>query len=214
MARKTKEDVQKTKDDILSAAERVFLEKGVGNTTMADIAAAASVSRGAIYGHYANKIDVCLAMCDRIFTTNPLPIVDPERSALAQLYDFGARYIQAFCPPPNTNTNDPIQHVCEILYEKCERTDENEPLIRLREQKEEKFLTVTKDLLKLAIAHGELNPSIDLTRANLYFHATLEGIRSIQVWVGRVHPEFWQIAENLLKVCIDALRTSKTLCYN
>lgn len=213
MARKTKEDVQKTKDDILSAAERVFLEKGVGNTTMADIAMAASVSRGAIYGHYSNKIDVCLAMCDRIFTTNPLPIVDPHRSALEQLYDLGARYIQAFCPPPNTNTNDPIQHVCEILYEKCERTDENDPLIRLREQKEEKFLTVTKDLLTLAIKHRELDPDVNLTQANLYFHATLEGIRSIQGWVGRVHPEFWQIAEKLLRVCIDALRTSKTLCH-
>lgn len=214
MARKTKEDVQKTKNDILSAAERVFLEKGVGNTTMADIAMAASVSRGAIYGHYSNKIDVCLAMCDRIFTTNPIPIVDPEQPALEQLYAVGARYIQAFCPPPNTHSEDPIHHVCEILYQKCERTEENEPLIRLREQKEENFLTITKDLLALAVARQELDHNVDLTRANLYFHATLEGVRSIQTWVGRVYPEFWQIAESLLKVCIDALRTSKTLCQN
>lgn len=62
MARKTKEESQKTRDGILDAAERVFLEKGVGTTAMADLADAAGVSRGAVYGHYKNKIEVCLAM--------------------------------------------------------------------------------------------------------------------------------------------------------
>ncbi|MGN6056860.1 TetR family transcriptional regulator, partial [Pseudomonas aeruginosa] len=60
MARKTKEESQKTRDGILDAAERVFLEKGVGTTAMADLADAAGVSRGAVYGHYKNKIEVCL----------------------------------------------------------------------------------------------------------------------------------------------------------
>ncbi len=55
MARKTKEESQKTRDGILDAAERVFLEKGVGTTAMADLADAAGVSRGAVYGHYKNK---------------------------------------------------------------------------------------------------------------------------------------------------------------
>ncbi|GAA17575.1 probable transcriptional regulator [Pseudomonas aeruginosa NCMG1179] len=50
MARKTKEESQKTRDGILDAAERVFLEKGVGTTAMADLADAAGVSRGAVYG--------------------------------------------------------------------------------------------------------------------------------------------------------------------
>ncbi|EPK1419543.1 TetR family transcriptional regulator, partial [Pseudomonas aeruginosa] len=63
MARKTKEESQKTRDGILDAA----LEKGVGTTAMADLADAAGVSRGAVYGHYKNKIEVCLAMCDRAF---------------------------------------------------------------------------------------------------------------------------------------------------
>ncbi|HGY3917735.1 TPA: TetR family transcriptional regulator, partial [Pseudomonas aeruginosa] len=49
MARKTKEESQKTRDGILDAAERVFLEKGVGTTAMADLADAAGVSRGAVW---------------------------------------------------------------------------------------------------------------------------------------------------------------------
>lgn len=73
MARKTKEESQKTRDGILDAAERVFLEKGVGTTAMADLADAAGVSRGAVYGHYKNKIEVCLAMCDRAFGQIEVP---------------------------------------------------------------------------------------------------------------------------------------------
>lgn len=77
MARKTKEESQKTRDGILDAAERVFLEKGVGTTAMADLADAAGVSRGAVYGHYKNKIEVCLAMCDRAFGQIGYPTKTP-----------------------------------------------------------------------------------------------------------------------------------------
>lgn len=38
MARKTKEESQRTRDRILDAAEHVFLSKGVASTTMSDIA--------------------------------------------------------------------------------------------------------------------------------------------------------------------------------
>ena len=44
MARKTKEESQRTRDRILDAAEHVFMS-GVANTTMGDIADHAGVSR-------------------------------------------------------------------------------------------------------------------------------------------------------------------------
>ncbi|HID8081069.1 TPA: TetR family transcriptional regulator, partial [Pseudomonas aeruginosa] len=58
MARKTKEESQKTRDGILDAAERVFLEKGVGTTAMADLADAAGVSRGAVYGPMSSTLEI------------------------------------------------------------------------------------------------------------------------------------------------------------
>ena len=62
MARKTKEDAQKTRDQILNAAELVFYSKGFTLTTMTDIAEAAKLSRGAIYGHYKGKLEVAIVM--------------------------------------------------------------------------------------------------------------------------------------------------------
>src|ERR1700760_3083095 len=65
MVRRTKEEAQATRNRVLDAAERVFYEKGVSRTTLADIAQAAGVTRGAIYWHFANKGDLFNAMFDR-----------------------------------------------------------------------------------------------------------------------------------------------------
>lgn len=70
MARCTKEEALATRDRLLDAAECVFAEKGVSRTSLNDIAAAAGVSRGAIYWHFKNKADLFNAMMAR--TTMPM----------------------------------------------------------------------------------------------------------------------------------------------
>ena len=62
MARKTKDDAQLTSAALLDAAERVFFENGVASTTLNDIAAAAGMTRGAIYWHFKDKADLLRAM--------------------------------------------------------------------------------------------------------------------------------------------------------
>lgn len=136
MARKTKEESQKTRDGILDAAERVFLEKGVGTTAMADLADAAGVSRGAVYGHYKNKIEVCLAMCDRAFGQIEVPDENARVPALDILLRAGMGFLRQCCEPGS------VQRVLEILYLKCERSDENEPLLRRREAAREAGATL------------------------------------------------------------------------
>ena len=49
MVRRTKEEAQETRSQILEAAEKAFYERGVARTTLADIATLAGVTRGAIY---------------------------------------------------------------------------------------------------------------------------------------------------------------------
>ena len=44
MVRRTKEEAQETRNSILDAAERVFFEKGVSRTSLADIAQAAGAN--------------------------------------------------------------------------------------------------------------------------------------------------------------------------
>ena len=47
MVRRTKEEAQVTRAQILEAAEQAFYERGVARTTLADIATLAGVTRGA-----------------------------------------------------------------------------------------------------------------------------------------------------------------------
>jgi len=64
MARRTKEDAQATRQQLLEAAIRVFAEKGVSRTSLQDIAHSAGVSRGAIYWHFTNKAELFDAMME------------------------------------------------------------------------------------------------------------------------------------------------------
>lgn len=55
MARKTKEDAFITRQRIINVAIREFSTQGFSSTSLADIASAAGVTRGAIYWHFKNK---------------------------------------------------------------------------------------------------------------------------------------------------------------
>lgn len=74
MVRRTKADAQATRSLILDTAERVFERHGVSGTSLAEIAKAAGLTRGAIYWHFENKADLFNAMMERV--TLPLEQAD------------------------------------------------------------------------------------------------------------------------------------------
>jgi AcrR family transcriptional regulator len=60
--RRTKEAAEESKKVILSAAYKIFLEKGYAATNLDEIAREINMTRGVIYWHFKNKLDlfVCL----------------------------------------------------------------------------------------------------------------------------------------------------------
>lgn len=52
------------KTEILEAAARCFIEKGVHQTTIRDICSAASLSAGALYHYFPSKAEIVLALAD------------------------------------------------------------------------------------------------------------------------------------------------------
>ena len=62
MARKSKEEAEQTRLLLLDAAMKVFFEKGLVKTTLANIAAEAGLTRGAIYWHFKDKADLLEAL--------------------------------------------------------------------------------------------------------------------------------------------------------
>jgi TetR/AcrR family transcriptional regulator, acrAB operon repressor len=56
--KRTKEEAAVTRSKVLKAALSVFSAKGYAATTLDDVAAAANVTRGAIYWHFKSKADL------------------------------------------------------------------------------------------------------------------------------------------------------------
>ncbi len=57
-----------TKDRIERAALRLFVEKGVAETSIREIAAAAGVSQGAMYNHYTSKEELSFGLFAQIWS--------------------------------------------------------------------------------------------------------------------------------------------------
>lgn len=62
--RRTKEEAEQTRQDLLDAALTVFSQKGYTATRLEDVARTAGVTRGAIYHHFGSKADLYGALID------------------------------------------------------------------------------------------------------------------------------------------------------
>ena len=96
MARRTKAEADETRTKLLDAAEQVFFEKGVARASLNEIAQRAGATRGAVYWHFKDKVDVfssilariCMPfeeICDNKY--GDLPPLDRIRQSIYAVFD-------------------------------------------------------------------------------------------------------------------------------
>lgn len=64
--RRTKEQAAETRQEILKAAEALFLQKGYAAVSLEEVATAACVTRGAVHWHFRNKQGLLFAIRDEM----------------------------------------------------------------------------------------------------------------------------------------------------
>ncbi len=174
MARKTKEEALETRHRILDAAEVVFQRTGVSRTTLADIAAEAGVTRGAIYWHFDNKVELFDAMIQRIVEPLEQKLEELQRQQVDNPLLF-VRSLAMFLL--DSLANDPRYYrVLEIAWHKCEYVGD---MAKIRDQHLEcgnRFLGIKEAALKLAMQRGELPPHIDPRQAAVGLIALIDGL--------------------------------------
>lgn len=176
MARKTKEDALETRSQLLDAAEKVFFEKGFGQTSLMDIAAAANLTRGAIYWHFKNKSDLFEAMADRIrlpMESLSIACADPqEADPLGKLRDFWVQILTQVTRNPRK------RRVLTILFFKCELNSEAKQLEIRRQAGHMEYLHHMELCLQNAVDKGQLPANLNIQQAAIANHAFMGGLIS------------------------------------
>ena len=90
MARLTRaESKERTRQRLLAEAQRLFRERGYAATSLEQIAEAAEVTKGAIYGHFASKEDLMLSALEAAAVPDySATLNDQSRSLRERLAEF------------------------------------------------------------------------------------------------------------------------------
>jgi len=191
MARRTKEEAAATRDSILDAAEKLFVQQGVSRTTLQHIATEAGVTRGAIYWHFDDKGALFNAMMER--ATLPLEaelqLLDQSESAdpLADLRDYMMAVLRRTVEDPQA------RRVFEIVTLKVEFVDDDE-MSAVRQRRKDnlsKWMARAERRIRLAKDKGQITCCGDAATAALAMFALIDGL--IRNWM--FDPESFDLLE-------------------
>ncbi len=174
MARKTKEEAQATRHRILDAAEQVFQAQGVSRTSLQDVAAAAGVTRGAVYWHFHDKGDVFNAMMDRV-------ILPMEEASAALDDDHGQPALPALRERlvevlASVTQDAQVRRVLEIALHKCEDVEELRAMRERRLEIRGTYRARLERSLQRGQARGEVGTALPAAHLAIGLHALLDGL--------------------------------------
>ncbi len=178
MARKTKAEAEQTRLDILNAALELFHERGFSRTTLDQIARKAGVTRGAIYWHFKDKVDLFVGLKEEIEGSAGIRLEDLLQlpvDFLADIQDGLLRYFRQL------EQDQRFRNYFETVFFRTEFTDELLPVkeqyqnkLRRRQQKDE-------DDLRRLQKTGQVRADVDCTQAALALRALMVGL--LHTWL-------------------------------
>ncbi|RWR00701.1 transcriptional regulator [[Pantoea] beijingensis] len=209
MARKTKQQALETRNHIIDAAIAQFSEHGVSATSLADIASAAGVTRGAIYWHFKNKTD----LLNEIWVQSESGLEDLEHEyqikypgdPLSIMRSMLIYVVEA------TARDQRRRSLLEIIFHKCEFVGEMTTLQMIQQKL---YLTCYEKIelmLRQCIDLRQLPPELNTRRAAFIIRGYMSGI--IENWL--FMPENFDLvaeAPALVDTLLDTLGNSPTLC--
>jgi len=180
MVRRTHEEAQQTRHQILDAAERVFHAQGVAATSLQQIAAAAGVTRGAVYHHFQDKHEIIEAMLARVILPleADMAVTLGQAEAPAPLDRIAAHVHKLFGYVTHTPQ---AQRVFDILTTRFEYGAEQEPLRRRKQASRREFQAQLAATLAVAQRRGELAATPPAAQIAIGLFALIDGL--IRSWI-------------------------------
>jgi TetR/AcrR family transcriptional regulator, acrAB operon repressor len=186
MVRRTKEDAQVTRDRLLDAAEQVFSRRGVSGTSLNEVAAAAGVTRGAVYWHFLDKAALFNAMMERV--TLPLEQELAVENPGDPLGTLKERFVGAL----KKTVDDPqTRRVFEIATNKVEYVDELKAVRERHLSVRDNCMKIGANRLSEAQRLGQIKLAIPVRSAAIGLHAVIDGL--IRNWM--LDPEAFDLVK-------------------
>ncbi|MCE9633887.1 MAG: TetR family transcriptional regulator [Methylophilales bacterium] len=203
MVRRTKEDAEITRNRLLDAAETVFNAKGVARTSLAEIAQAADVTRGAVYWHFKNKADVFHAMLERV--KMPMDEMIEQLGSTSSKDSLRFLHIAAVSILKRIVSDAQTRRVFDIVHHKCELVDDMAIAGERRLESRKECLQHIEQDIQSAVQQGALPSTINTHSAAIGLHSLIDGL--ISNWV--MHPDSFSLgdeAEFLISTYLIGLR--------
>ena len=179
MARRTKEEAAATREALLDAAERTFRAKGVAHTTLAEVAQAAGLTRGAVYWHFRDKGDLFEALCARV--TLPMEALLAEAGGARHEDPLGALRTLAIDGLLQLACDPRAQAVFDVIFNKCELTADLAAVALRQRATDCGCLSHIERLLRQAVKRGQLAADTDVRLAAACMNAFMVG--TMHQWV-------------------------------
>jgi TetR/AcrR family acrAB operon transcriptional repressor len=190
MARKTKEDAEHTYAALLEAAEQMFFDKGVAHTTLNDIAAAAGMTRGAIYWHFKDKADVLQALIAQAMLPMEAMLVEldicADANPLAALRQMSVQALTTLANSPKQ------QRVFSIMFFKCENIGEVVTVMDKKLARRDECCTQIQRILVRAVGNGQLPADTDVFLAQQTINFFIAG--TMREWL--LSPDSFSLAKS------------------
>ena len=174
MARRTKEEALATRTRLLDTAEHIFSVRGVSRTSLAEIAEAAGVTRGAVYWHFKNKVDLFDAMMERVTAPLSAGTVDIGDATLEN--PIGVIKSSALGVLLRLANDEQTQRVFDIVNHKCEYVDEMETLRSRHHDSCMSCIDHVETGFRNAVKKGSLPNTVNPRRAARGLHALIDGM--------------------------------------
>ena len=172
MARRTREEALATREQLLDAAERVFRKRGVGHTTLAEVADAAGVTRGAVYWHFRSKADLFEAMVARAEMPHETSMQRMENAA----DPMAALRQGAMDSLTHLVTDARARAVYEIVFLRCEYTEELATVRHGQACARDNCYEKIEMAMRAAVERGQVPSGTDVKLATRGIYAYVGGL--------------------------------------
>lgn len=162
---------ERTRNFIIEVTADIFNKKGYAGTSMADLTQATGLTKGSIYGNFANKEEVALAVFDYNYGKIS-SIVQQKINRSVNYHDKLMSYAKVY---DNFSKGKFPKGGCPILNTAVEADDTHELLKDKAAKAILKWKKGIEDIIVAGIAAGEFKQEVDHSQMALSIIALIEG---------------------------------------